>query len=310
MVVLVFLVATGRELDGQRSKLVFAQCVACTAGSNHPCCSHKVTALAGLCMLQAGDIAGGNIGDGVRAWGVQRTSAVPVQSINTIANLTSSGPLSRFTGFRDGTSPGPSAMDRYISLYQQYAKPNAPATIIEIHRGAAIVRNNQSLHKRGAPGAIDPALARKRSRPALVEVLGPVTFPGTAATTAPVDDPMDVDAYSDDEQKERDARLLECAQREKDQQFQDDLLRQLQQEDQPEDLLSQNSQWPVYNSLDFEEQWCDGCNVIIKELTAAQYCPTCDVVAHPWCVSRVCEHVACSSASSSSSSSSSSSGSV
>jgi hypothetical protein len=191
-------------------------------------------------MLQAGTIAGGDIGDGIRGWGVKGTSAVPVQSVNTIANLTASGPLSRFTGFRDGTSPGASAIDRYISLYGQYSQANAPPTIIEIHRGAEIVRNNNvdSLNKCRAPGVADLAPTRKRNRAvashspaaasALVEATGPVTYPDAAATTATVDDPMDVESDEEERKETADARSQERTQREQAAQ-QDDLLRQLQQ---------------------------------------------------------------------------------
>jgi hypothetical protein len=92
-------------------------------------------------MIQMRQIKAGDVGDGERAWGgVNKQSFVSVQPIKTISILTGTGKLSRFTGFRPDHPEFKPVMAEYIAMYQQLASADAPATIVEIHRGVPIVR--------------------------------------------------------------------------------------------------------------------------------------------------------------------------
>ena len=97
---------TDLELISARCATTQKDQTECPAG-HYAACSHILTGLCGLNMLQAGLITTGNIGDSEKAWGsVNKSSHVPVQSIHTISLLVPGGDrLRSFDGFREGSAP-------------------------------------------------------------------------------------------------------------------------------------------------------------------------------------------------------------
>jgi hypothetical protein len=78
-VLIVFHIPVGRDDDAPITVLG-AKCSTCTAGENHAGCSHILSAMSGLTLLQMGLIVAGDVGDSGKAWGhnFKVTSAVPV----------------------------------------------------------------------------------------------------------------------------------------------------------------------------------------------------------------------------------------
>jgi hypothetical protein len=137
---LVFKVCAGRDA-GTAPSLFYATCYQCDAGTHHPACSHILTCLYGMYLLQIDAIKSGDVGDGIRGWGDdgKQTSHVRVQAVNTIAQKMPCGRFVRYTGFRQGYVLEP-VMDKYIARFQELASDDVPATIVELHAGKAIVR--------------------------------------------------------------------------------------------------------------------------------------------------------------------------
>ena len=74
---------------------------------------------------------------------MNKSSAVPTQSISTISLLTRSGRLSEYTGLRPDIPRPVSNKERYLNLLRERAPPDMKATIIEIHSGEPIVRRRK-----------------------------------------------------------------------------------------------------------------------------------------------------------------------
>ena len=141
-VLLVFRMPVGRDADSKQ-ELVAAKCYSCAAGENHGACSHILTGLNGLVLIQSRVIVAGDIGSGNKFWGpgsVKKTSSVPVQPITRIALLTGSGKLTKYTGFQPGAPALKPVMNNFIKRFQELAKPNVKPTIVELHAGVKIER--------------------------------------------------------------------------------------------------------------------------------------------------------------------------
>ena len=91
-----------------------AKCDDCTAGKFHGACSHIMTGITGLVLIQTGQITAGDVGDGTKSWQPTKNSSVPVQSIKDISILIGTGALSQFTGFRPEAPPLERKMAEYI----------------------------------------------------------------------------------------------------------------------------------------------------------------------------------------------------
>ena len=141
--VLIFEVSVGRDCNEPR--MIGGQCFRCTAGAHHPACSHIMSGLVGLTLLQQGTISSGDVGDGEKSWGdsSRRNSFVPVSTVHNISILTDGGDLAKFTGFRPDAPPLQSAIPLYLSLLQQHSTDPAP-TIIEMHTNTPIKRRSSS----------------------------------------------------------------------------------------------------------------------------------------------------------------------
>jgi hypothetical protein len=147
---LAFRVAVGR--NSGKVELLGGTCGKCIAGEWHAGCSHILSALSGLALLQMDLIKAGDVGDGVRTWGqnFSVTSAVPVQSIAAISMLVDGGKLAGYTGFRDGEEPSDDGLERYLKLLHAYATPVQfpEGTLFEIHNGIQPTRSGVNLKKR------------------------------------------------------------------------------------------------------------------------------------------------------------------
>ena len=141
-VTLAYRVSVGRDEGRKPGVLIGARCTGtkCIAGDQIGCCSHIFTAQVCCAQIQSGQIKAGDVGDGLRNWGARAgASAVEAQPLEHIVHLTGGASLLHFTGFVPGTKLR-SRMAKYISRYQELAKTNEKATIVELHAGVPIKR--------------------------------------------------------------------------------------------------------------------------------------------------------------------------
>jgi len=137
------------RVKAKAPELVSSKCGQCPAGDPHPCCDHILTAITAVELLGRGEVTGGNVGDGQRAWGPGskkiKTSHVACQNIMDIALLTRSARLSRFLGRRPEAPPPKCHLQDFIGLLQCYGSPTLPITIVELHNGyvSPPLRRNQ-----------------------------------------------------------------------------------------------------------------------------------------------------------------------
>ena len=123
-ILLVLEIATGRSKAPPT--LLGTTCTLCPVGERHPACSHVLTGLTILLFLQMGIVVAGYLGDGEKAWGsATKLSSLPVQSIERISLLTSSGKMLLYSGFRQNAAPLQSRMSMFIKHYQTRAAPDA-----------------------------------------------------------------------------------------------------------------------------------------------------------------------------------------
>jgi hypothetical protein len=132
---LVFHVSCGRDNNTVPS-LISARCTLCPAGTHHPGCSHIMTDIHAMSMLQGGSIVAGDIGDGPKAWGDdhKKASHVATQPINKIALLTPTGHLTKFTGILVSAPPLEARMSLYIERKRVRALPTQ--SIVELQWAA------------------------------------------------------------------------------------------------------------------------------------------------------------------------------
>jgi len=131
-VLLVFEVSVGK--DYFPPELIGATCRECTAGEHHPACSHTMTALRALGMIQAGTLIAGEVGDDHRSWEKGHAkSFVRVQKINTISLLNSSGHLPAFSGIRADAPPLQSRMTVYCANRKRLAGDGDTRQLVELH---------------------------------------------------------------------------------------------------------------------------------------------------------------------------------
>ena len=122
-------------------RIVFAKCPKCTVGEYYPICSHILAGLSAVLKLSQGIIKAGDIGDGERAWGnLNKSSAIPTQSIETISLLTSSGRLTAYNGLRPNAPTFEPRMSVYLERIGERLPPDFPPTIVETHFGDAVRR--------------------------------------------------------------------------------------------------------------------------------------------------------------------------
>lgn len=252
-----------------------------------------MSGLVGLCMLQAGDITCGNVGDGKRSWGSGGSSNVPVQSIQSIAALTASDSLALFTGWRTGAPPPSSGMDRFFTFLGQLASSDVPPTIIEMHRGVQIVRSADPPASSNGPrdrGRIRSQIQRTppQKNPTKRLKFSPPDPPSNPpnpipVADAPADDPMDIWCIEDDQKEDEERNRKAMLQREDERAQRELLLQELQDDSEP--------------------AFCWLCDSVVKDLHLAASCTNCGTVMHHDCASKavggLCDCDPCSSSSSS-----------